>query len=41
MNKFTDILATATLVILPIAVIILVWITIAMEILEIAYPGPW
>jgi len=41
MKKFTDILATITLVVVPLSLIVLVWIVIAMEILQFTYPNPW
>ena len=39
--KFTDILSTFALVILPFSVVVLIWIVIAMELLQFYYPNPW
>jgi len=41
MRKFTDVLATITLVVVPFTLIVLVWIVIAMELLQFHYPNPW
>lgn len=41
MRKFTDVLATITLVVVPFTLIVLVWTAIAMELLQFNYPNPW
>ena len=41
MRKFTDVLATITLVVVPFTLIVLVWIVIAMELLQFNYPSAW